>query len=155
MLNGRSFEKKDNVYNQLGEFVTTAIKANEHFFKYNSFFYGMLCTIRGYIVNTKKEKVALNLSKMPKCSVILLVVFSAVNSVLEIEGRGCVIPATRQPRSTNGEIQHPRLDGRIVGGNKINITEAPYQVSLQTGTHICGGSIISSEWILTAAHCTT
>ena len=54
---------------------------------------------------------------------------------------------------------------RIIGGNNTNITDNPWQVSLR-GTnnhhvvgfrnqHICGGSIIAPNWILTAAHCVT
>lgn len=43
---------------------------------------------------------------------------------------------------------------RIVGGDIISLSEAPYQVSLQfQGKHICGGSIISENFVLTAAHC--
>lgn len=43
---------------------------------------------------------------------------------------------------------------RIVGGYPVEITQHPYQVSLQIYTHKCGGSIISPYYILTAAHCT-
>ncbi|XP_055607556.1 trypsin-1-like [Uranotaenia lowii] len=52
-------------------------------------------------------------------------------------------------------ISDTLLDSRtIVGGFPIEIHEAPYQVSLQINeSHGCGGSIISSSWILTAAHC--
>ena len=55
----------------------------------------------------------------------------------------------------------PQLDWdeRIVGGSNAQQGQAPYQVSLRAGNqpsfHFCGGSIISSSWILCAAHCTT
>lgn len=46
------------------------------------------------------------------------------------------------------------MDGRIVGGEATTIYEAPYQISLRKdGYHICGGSIIGANWVLTAGHC--
>jgi len=42
---------------------------------------------------------------------------------------------------------------RIVGGAPATRGEFPWMVSIQVGSHICGGAIINANWIVTAAHC--
>ncbi|NWX38722.1 TRY2 protein, partial [Notiomystis cincta] len=44
-------------------------------------------------------------------------------------------------------------DDKIVGGNTCAEYAVPYQVSLNSGYHFCGGSLISSQWVVSAAHC--
>lgn len=45
-------------------------------------------------------------------------------------------------------------DLKIVGGHNTDISRHPWQVSLQVfGSHLCGGSLISNQWVVTAAHC--
>lgn len=53
------------------------------------------------------------------------------------------------------EKKQNRSDQRIVNGAEISIYEAPYHVSIQskTGNHICGGTIISFDGVLTTAEC--
>lgn len=52
--------------------------------------------------------------------------------------------------SANPLLSKP-TNGKIVGGLPIDIELAPYQISLQDrGFHICGGSIISPNFVLTA-----
>jgi secreted trypsin-like serine protease len=47
----------------------------------------------------------------------------------------------------------------IVGGENTDISQIPFQVSLEwegsvcIGDHNCGGSILNAEWVVTAAHC--
>ncbi|XP_041937268.1 transmembrane protease serine 3-like isoform X1 [Alosa sapidissima] len=43
---------------------------------------------------------------------------------------------------------------RVVGGNASKAGQFPWQVSLHyQNQHICGGSVITHTWIITAAHC--
>nr|XP_055189698.1 serine protease 38 [Nyctereutes procyonoides] len=46
------------------------------------------------------------------------------------------------------------IQGKIVGGVDVLERKWPWQVSVHyRGFHVCGGSIISEYWILSAAHC--
>lgn len=70
-------------------------------------------------------------------------------------------PPPPQPFSECGKAQPKRAMTRIIGGLKVNPGAIPWQVSLQTRrknsnqafTHICGGVLIDSCWVLTAGHC--
>ena len=85
-----------------------------------------------------------------------------------------VIGGSRQPIKQEGQIgcgetnrngvpsnvpTDETLQNRIVGGNKAEPGEFPYQVRLnirsRRGSSLCGGVIIDKRHILTAAHCMT
>ncbi|KAL7988502.1 hypothetical protein Chor_007421 [Crotalus horridus] len=44
-------------------------------------------------------------------------------------------------------------DDKIVGGYTCQKNTIPYQVSLNSGYHFCGGSLINEQWVVSAAHC--
>ncbi|XP_042068838.1 transmembrane protease serine 9 [Haplochromis burtoni] len=61
---------------------------------------------------------------------------------------------TQESESQLNVCGQPKLNTRIVGGQEASPGSWPWQVSLlKSGKHACGGSLINSQWVLTAAHC--
>lgn len=56
---------------------------------------------------------------------------------------------------TCGIRHYGRFPGRVVDGQTAAKNSWPWQVQIlkQFGGHQCGGSLLTSQWILTAAHC--
>ncbi|KAL7840467.1 hypothetical protein AOLI_G00257900 [Acnodon oligacanthus] len=44
-------------------------------------------------------------------------------------------------------------DDKIVGGYECKAHSQPWQVSLNVGYHFCGGSLVNTDWVVSAAHC--
>merc|ERR1719383_931467 len=77
---------------------------------------------------------------MNSLQILFLAALAAICSAEQIEERGA------------GDENY------IIGGQPAGHEEFPYQISLRMmrgsrGQHICGGTLISSTWVLCAAHC--
>ncbi|XP_076969973.1 ovochymase-2 [Tamandua tetradactyla] len=63
-------------------------------------------------------------------------------------------PTCGQSLVKPGTSNYFNIFSRIVGGSQVEKGSYPWQVSLKRKEkHICGGTIISPQWVITAAHC--
>ncbi|XP_072797243.1 transmembrane protease serine 9-like isoform X2 [Vicugna pacos] len=78
-----------------------------------------------------------------------------LSPVLPTPTAGEALESSQKPVNGGGPPQAcGHWTSRIVGGMPARETKWPWQVSLQINDqHICGGSLIGPQWVLTAAHC--
>jgi len=63
---------------------------------------------------------------------------------------------TPQPKYFEQENGTNVAEGKILAGTPVGGIQYPWMAAiLYDGSHICSGTLISRQWIMTAAHCVT
>ncbi|XP_017134781.1 trypsin beta [Drosophila miranda] len=67
--------------------------------------------------------------------------------------RGTSVAKKTSPSKASKTATPAKIQSKIVGGTTTTISTAPYLVQVRRGTSLCGGSLISTLWVLSAGHC--
>ncbi|SPP76217.1 blast:Trypsin-1 [Drosophila guanche] len=67
--------------------------------------------------------------------------------------KGTSVARKSAPRKSIAKATPAKIQSKIVGGTTTTISTAPYLVQVRRGTGLCGGSLVSTLWVLCAGHC--
>lgn len=85
-------------------------------------------------------------------SKIILFILSLVSNLVLVNSQ-----APGDSKTVNPEGCGKRLNdfpNKVVGGYPAQVGDWGWQIGLNFfGSHSCGGSLLNSEWVITAAHC--
>ncbi|CAF3835614.1 unnamed protein product [Adineta steineri] len=98
-------------------------------------------------------QVSLSYAQNQECATQVGIEQSGMNVRLCCQAVATTTSSSVFPRECGKQKYQPSSAHRIVGGVQAHPNSWPWQVRLQAGNSLCGGSLIDTRHVLTAAHC--